>query len=318
MELEAPVRSAVARQDVSQLKADGTPGESLKSRLWQYKHFYAFISPFFILFAVLGLYPLVFSLYLSFATWDGLGPQQWVGLDNFRQLLGDRMFWSSLGVTLILGMMYIPPMFVMALGLALLLNANALKLKGFFRAAVFVPCITPMVVIAVVFSLLFGTQAGLLNWLWISVGGERVAWLETTWGARVAVCVVLVWRWTGYNMVLILAGLQGISEDLYEAATLDGASRWQKLIHVTLPLLRPTLMFCAIMSLVGTAFMFDEVFVLTGGGPGTDTVNFGLYLFQLSFESFRLGYASAAAYVVAGTVFVATLIVLRLGKAADA
>ena len=118
-------------------------------------------------------------------------------------------------------------------------------------------------------------------------------------------------------MVLILAGLQGIGEDLYEAATLDGASRFQKLWHVTLPLLRPTLTFCAVMSLVGTAFMFDEPFVLTNGGPGVETTNFGLYLFQLSFQSFRFGYASAAAYVVAGVVFLLTLVVLRLGKAAD-
>lgn len=268
---------------------------------------------------MLGLYPLVFSLYLSFVRWDGLGTLEWVGLANFRLLLTDVRFWSSLGVTLILGGLYIPPMFALALGLALLLNDQNLKLRGFFRAAVFVPCITPMVVIAIVFALLFGTQFGLVNWVWTGLfGGENIAWLETTWGARIAVCVVLVWRWTGYNMVLMLAGLQGISHDLYEAATLDGASRTQRLWHVTLPLLRPTLTFCAIMSLVGTAFMFDEVFVLTdNGGPGVATTNFGLYLFQLSFESFRFGYASAAAYVVAAVVFLLTLVVLRLGRAAD-
>ena len=291
--------------------------ESLGSRIAEYRWFYVFISPFFILFGVLGLYPLVYSLYLSFVQWDGLGEQQWVAFDNFSRLLSDGGFWSSLRVTLILGVMYIPPMFALALGLALILNDQTLKLRGFFRAAVFIPCITPMVVIAVVFSLLFSTQFGLVNWVSSLFGGEKVSWLQTTWGARIALTVVLVWRWTGYNMVLMLAGLQGISADLYEAATLDGAGRWEKLIHVTLPLLRPTLTFCAIMSLVGTAFMFDEPFVLTAGGPGTATTNFGLYLFQQSFESFRFGYASAAAYTVAGVVFLISLVVLRAGKAAD-
>ena len=291
---------------------------SLKSRLAEYRWFYVFIAPFFILFAVLGLYPLIFSLYLSFVKWDGLGPQEWVGLDNFARLMTDAGFWSSLQVTLIIGLMYIPPMFALALGLALLLNDQALKLRGFFRAAVFVPCITPMVVIAIVFSLLFGTQFGLLNWLLNLFGGEPVDWLQNRWGARFALMVVLVWRWTGYNMVLMLAGLQGISADLYEAATLDGASRFQKLWHVTLPMLKPTLVFCTIMSLVGTAFMFDEPFVLTvNGGPGTATTNFGLFLFQQSFDSFRFGYASAAAYVVAGAVFVISLLVLRAGKAGE-
>ena len=300
-----------------------TADASLWQQVKRHRHFYLFISPFFILFGVLGLYPLLFSLYLSFVRWNGLQPKLWVGLENFRLLFTDGLFWSSIWTTLLLGVMYIPPMFALALVLALVLNDGALRLKGWFRAAVFVPCITPMVVIAIVFSLLFGTQFGVLNWLWTSLGGllrleaQKIPWLETPWGARVAVCVLLVWRWTGYNMVLMLAGLQGINPDIYEAATLDGASRWQRLWHVTLPLLRPTLTFCTIMSLVGTAFMFDEVFVLTRGGPGVATTNFGLYLFQQSFQSFRFGYASAAAYVVAAAVFMLSLIVLRLGRAAD-
>ena len=322
-----PGNTALATAKVARLGVERpavvTPGdhvgETLGARLRKHRHFYLFISPFFLLFAVLGLYPLAFSLYLSFARWDGLGPVEWAGLDNFRLLFADANFWSSLGVTLILGVIYVPPMFALALGLALLLNDQTLRLRGLFRAAVFVPCITPMVVIAVVFALLFGTQSGLVNWLWTGLfGGEPVAWLETKWGARLAVCVVLVWRWTGYNMVLMLAGLQGIPNELYEAATLDGASRFQKFRHVTIPLLRPTLTFCAVMSLVGTAFMFDEPFVLTNnGGPGVATTNFGLYLFQLSFESFRFGYASAAAYVVAVVVFLLTLLVLRLGRSAE-
>ena len=291
--------------------------DSLPARLRGHRHFYLFVSPFFVLFFILGLYPLVYSLYLSLVRWDGLTPQVWVGLDNFRLLATDRLFWNSIGTTVLLGVMYIPPMFALALGLAILLNDQALRLKGWFRAAVFVPCITPMVVIAVVFSLLFGTKFGLFNWVITSLGGHGVAWLDSPWGARIAVCAVLVWRWTGYNMVLMLAGLQGIGRDVYEAATLDGATAWQRLWHVTLPLMRPTLTFCAIMSLVGTAFMFDETFVLTRGGPGVATTNFGLYLFQQSFESFRFGYASAAAYVVAAVIFVLSLGVLRAGRSAE-
>jgi ABC-type sugar transport system permease subunit len=294
--------------------------ESLAGRVWRSRHFYLFISPFFILFGIFGLYPLLFSLYLSFVKWDGLTAPTVVGIENFVTLFHDDAFYTALWNTLAIGILHIPPMFALAFVFALILNSGIVRLRAVFRAAVFVPCITPMVVIAVVFGLLYGQESGLLNYCIAKVGGlfgweaARVPWLESERCSKISVSILLVWRWTGYNMVLMLAGLQGISPDYYEAATIDGASRWQQVRRITMPLMRPTFTVCAIMSLVGTVYMFEEVFVLTAGGPGTSSTNFGVYLFNQSFTAFRFGYASSAAYTVGIVVFVLSLMIYRLRR----
>jgi len=285
---------------------------------WRYRHFYFFISPFFILFAVFGLYPLLFSLYLSFMKWDGLTTPAPAGFQNFVMLFSDEMFYTALSNTLVIGLMYVPPMFLFAFIFANILNSKRLRLRGLFRVGVFMPCITPMVVIAIVFSLLYSAESGLFNYVLRAVTGvfpggpiDPIPWLESEAWSKISVSILLVWRWTGYNMVLMLAGLQGISDDYYEAAIIDGATRWQRMLHITLPLMRPTIVFCGIMSLIGTVYMFDEVFVMTQGGPGTSSTNFGLFLFNLAFMDFQFGYASSAAYTVALAVFVISLVVLK-------
>lgn len=290
---------------------------SLRQRIWANRHFYLFISPFFMLFAVFGLYPLVFSFYLGFVRWDGITGTRWVGLANFRNLLHDEILFASLWNTAALGLMYIPPMFAGAFTFALLLNTSWLRFRGWFRAVFFLPVVTPMVVVAIVFGLLYGQEAGLLNYVVEKLGGQRIPWLVSESWSKPSVAGLLVWRWTGYNMVLMLAGLQGISPGYYEAARIDGASAWQRLWHITLPLMRPTFVFCTIMSIIGTVYMFDEVFVLTIGGPGTSSTNFGLYLFNTSFTDFKFGYASAMSYAAALFVFLASLLVLRLRKTGE-
>ena len=291
---------------------------SFAKRLWRSRHFYLFISPFFLLFAVFGLYPLVFSLALSFAKWNGLSEFRWVNLANFDLLINDDVLLQSLWNTLVIGLLYVPPMFVGAFIFAVLLNTSWLKLRGLFRAAFFLPCVTPMVVVAIIFGLLLGQEEGLLNYLIVCIGKvfpflhlEPVPWLVSEKWSKISVAILLVWRWTGYNMVLMLAGLQGISQEYYEAARIDGASAWQRMVHITLPLMRPMFVFCGITSLIGTVYMFDEVFVMTQGGPGTSSTNFGLYLFQTSFVDFKFGYASCMAYSVAFFVFIASLFILR-------
>jgi len=288
----------------------------------RYRHFYLFISPFFLLFAVFGLYPLLFSLYLSFVKWDGMTAMQWVGLGNFRRMLDDDILRRSLWNTLIIGLLYVPPMMIMAFVFAQLLNAPWLKLKALYRAALFVPCVTPMVVIAVVFGVIFSPEDGVLNFILQRIGhllpflhfqGE-IPWLTSEDWSKVSVSILVVWRWTGYNMVLMLAGLQGIPADYYEAAEVDGASAFQRMWHITLPMMRPTFRFCGLLSLLGTIYMFDEVFVLTNGGPGTSSTNFGMYLFNISFDQFKFGYASCVAYSVAIFVFAAALLVNRLNR----
>lgn len=296
---------------------------SLMTRLWYYRHFYLFISPFFILFAIFGAYPLLFSLYLSVVRWDGLTEPTFIGLENFRTLFQDQQFWDSIWNTVLIGVYHVPPMFILAFIFALLLNQHWVKMRAFWRAAVFIPCITPMVVIAFVFHILMDYENGLINYLmvtpinWFLPEAEHlkgIKWLQDETWSKISVSVLLVWRWTGYNMVIMLAGMQGIPKDVYEAATIDGASRWQQLRHMTIPLMKPTFVFVSIMSLLGTVYMFDEVFVMTQGGPGNSSTNFGLFLFQQSFQDFRFGYASAAAYTVAFVVFILTLIIFRGGK----
>jgi len=299
-------------------------GRGLCRRVWAHRHFYVFISPFFILFGVFGLYPLAFSFYLSFTQWDGLTEMTWVGLGNFRNLVHDELFLASLWNTLVIGLLYIPPMFLGAFVFALALNAGWLKLRGVFRAVFFMPCVTPMVVVAIVFSLIYSEDSGLLNFALGKVGEtfpslriEPIAWLTSDRWFKPAVALLLVWRWTGYNMVLMLAGLQGISTEYYEAARIDGAGVFQRIWHITLPLMRPVFVFCAIMSLIGTVYMFDEIFVMTQGGlggPGVSGINFGLYLFNTSFADFKFGYASSMAYTLSLFVFLASLLILRLRK----
>jgi lactose/L-arabinose transport system permease protein len=203
-------------------------------------------------------------------------------------------------------------MLVMAFLLALALNASWLRARAFFRASIFLPCVTPMVVIAIVFGLLLSSERGLLNYALGVVGIEPVPWLNSTRWSKVSIALLVMWRWTGYNMVLMLAGLQGISIDSYEAAAIDGAGRLRQLWHVTLPLMRPTFLFCLILSLIGTVYMFDEPFVLTRGGPGTSSTNFGFYLFNVSFGDFRFGYASCVAYSVSLAVVIVSIALNRL------
>jgi len=292
-----------------------TYSSSRMSELRRYRHFYLFVAPFFLIFAIFGLYPLLFSFYLSFVKWDGLSPMQWVGLSNFRHMLGDDLLLRALENTVVIGVLYVPAMMILAFLFAQLLNAQWLKLKAFYRGALFVPCVTPMVVIALVFSIIFSSEKGVLNYLLQFLHLKPIDWLGSEQWSKVSIAILVIWRWTGYNMVLMLAGLQGIPHDYYEAADVDGAGPWHKMTRITLPMMRPTFRFCGLLSLLGTLYMFDEIFVLTkGGGPGTSSLNFGMYLFNLSFSDFKFGYASCVAYTVAVLVFSATLIANRIGK----
>src|ERR1051325_5632946 len=282
--------------------------------LWRNRHFYLFISPFFILFGVFGLYPLLFSLYLSFTRWDGLTPIQWVGLANFATLREDDLFFRAIWNTVVIGLLSIPVMMVLAFLFAQILNQPWLKLKAFFRTAYFIPAVTPMVVISFVFGLLFSAEKGVLNYALKAIHASPIPWLNSPDWSKITIAILVTWRWTGYNMVLMLAGMQGIPTEYYEAAAIDGASGKQRMTHITLPLMRPTFVFCMILSLLGTVYMFDEVFILTRGGPGSSSTNFGLYLFNTSFVDFRFGYASCMAYTVAAGVFVVTMLAQRFNR----
>jgi lactose/L-arabinose transport system permease protein len=277
---------------------------------------YLFIAPFYLLYGGFMLYPVAYSFWLSFRDWRGQRGSVFIGLDNYSRLMADDLFWSSLLNTAVIGLMYVPLMLFLALVLAVVLNSALFRLRTFFRAAVFAPYITATVIMALVFDLIYN-ERGILNAFLGLFGIGPIAWTNSTEWSKVSVAGLLLWHWTGYNMVLMLAGLQTIPHDLYEAAGIDGASARQQFFGITIPLMRPVILFTAILSTIGTFRIFAEPYILTGGGPQNSSLTVLLYLYQQAFQGFKLGYASAMAYVVVGLVFVLSMVQFRLLRGRD-
>lgn len=258
---------------------------------------YLFIAPAVLLFLLFILYPIISSFLLSFQT--RIGPENvFIGFDNYARLFGDRLFYTALGNTFLILIIQVPIMLTLALFLAVLLNSALGSLRGFFRVAYFMPAITALVAYAIIFAILLNQDFGAINYLLSLVGIDPVPWLTNGFWAKVSLIMALTWRYTGYNMVIFLAGLQGISQDLYEAAAVDGATRWRQFVSITVPQLRPVILFTVVLSTIGTLQLFDEPFVLTDGGPNNATLTIAMYLYQNGFQFFDFGYASAIAYVL--------------------
>jgi len=281
------------------------------ARLWKHRWAYAFISPFFILYAIFGLFPLVFSLVLSLTEWKGIGAIKFTGLTNYQRMLTDSVFWQSFLNSVTLFFLYVPIMLMLALILAIILNSPRIKGFGIFRTIIFMPFITNMVAAGFAFRILLTQNNGLINAMLGSVGIAPVPWLESVMGARVSLALLIIWGWLGYNMVLMLAGLQTIPGDLVEAAKVDGASDTQAFFKITLPLMRPILLFCSVLSLTGSFGLFAEVSALTGGGPTNATITPMIKIYNNSFQQFQFGYASSLSYTYFVIIFILTLIQLR-------
>lgn len=260
----------------------------------RYLGIYLSIAPFFLIFLVFGLFPIGFAFFLAFQSWDGIGPMRYVGLDQFRYLITDTFFIKSIWVTLQIWIISTIPMLLLALGLAFLLNQN-LHGRMFYRVAYFIPNVTSLVAIAIIFSSIFGNQFGLLNALLQGLGVDRIEWLNDPWGIKIAIATMVVWRWLGYNAIIYLAGLQVIPEDLYEAARLDGATQWNVFKDITVPLLRPVILFTVVTSTIGGMQLFTEAQVLVGnsGGPGREGLTMVLYLYEQAFVQNQFGYGAA-------------------------
>ncbi len=258
---------------------------------------YLAISPFFVLFAIFGVYPVLYSLYLAFQKWDGIGPMQFVGLKNFEFLVTDADFWNSVGNTFIIWIMSTVPMTVLALLIAVGLNSSV-RFKGLYRIAYFAPNVTSIVAMAIVFTSVFSNQFGILNALLRGLGLDPVSWLTDPWGIKVAISVMIIWRWVGYNAIIFLAGLQAIPGEVYEAARIDGASAVQTFFRVTLPLLRPVLLFSVVMSAINGLQIFTEAQVLVGqrGGPQDAGMTMVLYFYNQAFAESDFGYGAAIAW----------------------
>lgn len=268
--------------------------DSFRRGFARYFPLYLSISPFYILFAIFGLFPIFFSLYLSFQSWDGIGAMKPVGFEQYYYLVTDSNFWQSLLNTVEIWVISTIPMLFLALVIAFLLNSN-IRAKGFYRVAYFIPNVTSIVAIAIIFGSIFGNHFGLLNSILTAVGANNIQWLNDPWGIKVAIASMIVWRWTGYNAIIYLAGLQGIPHMLYEAARVDGASTSQIFFRITIPLLRPIILFTVITSTIGGMQIFTEPQILVGntGGPGQAGLTMVLYLYQQAFTNHQFGYGAA-------------------------
>lgn len=281
---------------------------------------YVLLGPFVLLFLVFGVFPLCFSFYLAFQTWEptaGLASMKFVGLDNFEFAITDEWFWKSLKNTAWLALASGVPQHLIAIPLAYFIHTSFKRTRNAVIGAYFLPYITSTVAIAMMFSTLFSTDYGLINLTLRSLanlpvlGGffphDPIDWLNRAENVKPAIALVVFWRYVGFNTVLYLAALQTIPKDIYEAATMDGAGRWQQFFFITLPSLKPMIYFGVTLSVVGGLQLFEEPFILTGGRGGTDQAGMttAMYMYRTAFEFNDFGAASALSWLL--FVFVALL-----------
>lgn len=271
----------------------------------------------FLSLSVLGLFvfsilPILAAFGLGFVNWTLLSPPEWTGTSNFQRLLGDDYFWNALKNTFyyVAGVM---PGIAISLLLAVLLNQK-LRFTTTYRVLYYLPTITMWVAIALVWKWLYSPQYGLVNWALGLVGIKGPAWLSNPHWAMPAQIFTSWWKGAGYNMLILLAGLQGIPDIYYEAASIDGANGWQKFRHVTLPLLTPTIYFVVVMTFIGSFGVFSQIYIMTEGGPGQATTTIIYYLFQNAFKYFDVGYANVLAIAFFLVVFAFTIVQTQLQK----
>ncbi|GAA0291712.1 lactose/L-arabinose transport system permease protein [Gracilibacillus halotolerans] len=274
---------------------------------------YLFLAPALILFLAFTIYPIFASFVLSFQTLDA-GSYIFVGLDNYIRLLNDTVFGKAILNTIIILVVQVPIMLFLALVLANALNNQLLKLRGFFRVGFFLPAVTSLVAYSILFSIML-QDAGIINQFLGFFGIGPISWLSSSFWAKASIILAMTWRWTGYNMVIYLAAMQNIPNELYEAASLDGAGKLKQFLHITIPNLKPVILFTAIISTISTLQLFDEPYNLTNGGPADATMTLGLYIYNNGFRYFDFGYASAVAYVV--VIMVAILSYFQLKVSGD-
>ncbi len=279
---------------------------------------WSFLLPNFAGFALLTLVPVGLLFYYAFTSWNVFGGAEWTGLENFRQMMRDASFWTALTNTAYYTVFHIPLTLVASLGLALLLNRR-LRAVAFFRTVAFFPYITSIVAIAQVWNMLFSPSFGPVNQALRAIGvSNPPGWTTSADWSMPAVIVVGTWREMGYYMLLFLAGLQAIPAQLYEAAKVDGANRWQSLRAVTLPGLRPTTFFVVVMLTIGSFKVFDLILVMTNGGPGQSTLVLSQYIYQKGFVENQFGYASAVSIALFGICFAVTVLQFLLNRRGSA
>jgi cellobiose transport system permease protein len=259
---------------------------------------YAYIAPFFVIFGVFGLFPLLFTFYVALFDWNPVAQHTFVGLDNFSRLFDDPRFWNALRNTISIWVLSTVPQLLIALGLAHLLNHARLRSATLFRMSMLVPYITSVAATTVVFAQLFDRDYGLLNWVLHLLGIGPIDFVQSTWGSQAMIATMVIWRWTGYTTLLYLASLQAISRDIYEAASVDGAGNWKQFRYITIPSLRPVIVFTIVTSTIGGLQIFTEPLLVSRSapltcGPVRQCQTLTLFLFEQGFGQFKFGYGAA-------------------------
>lgn len=272
-----------------------------------------FIALAVILICIFYFYPMIQALLLSFKTGAGAN-LHFNGVDNYKRLFSDKTFFTAVKNTFIYLIIQVPIMILLAMIISVLLNDSNLRFKGFFRTAIFLPCITSLVAYSVVFKYLFGND-GLINLalLKLHILAQPIQWISDPFWAKVTIIIAITWRWTGYNMIFYLSSLQNIDSSIYEAARLDGASSVRQFFSITVPLLKPIILFTSITSTIGTLQLFDEIVNITKGGPGNATLSISQYIYNLSFKySPDFGYAATVSYSIVVMIIVLSVLQIKL------
>ncbi|NUT18801.1 MAG: sugar ABC transporter permease [Hamadaea sp.] len=259
---------------------------------------YAYVAPFFVLFLVFGLFPLLFTFYVALFDWNPIGEHHYVGLENFRQLVDDPRFWGALRNTVSIWLLSTIPQLFVALLLAHVLNHLRLRAATLFRMSVLVPYITSVAATTIVFAQLFDRDYGMLNWFLQLLGFDHVDFTASVWGSHLMIATMIMWRWTGYNTLLYLASLQAVPRELFEAAAADGANGWKQFRHITIPSLRPIIVFTVVTSTIYGLQVFTEPLLANsvGGltcGAARQCQTLTLFLYEQGFGRFHFGYGAA-------------------------
>jgi lactose/L-arabinose transport system permease protein len=266
-----------------------------------------FVAPALILLGVFMIYPIVWSLWMTFQTGRGLN-FAFGGLANIQRLLADTVFIRALTNTMIFLVVQVPIMITLALLFAVALNDTKLWGRGFFRTAIFLPCVTSLVAYAVLFKSMFSAE-GVIHTALVAIGFSPIPWLTDPFWAKVLIVLAITWRWTGYNMIFYLAALQNVDRSIYEAARIDGVPPWARFVYITLPMLKPVILFTTVISTIGTLQLFDEPYNITQGGPADATLTLSYYIYNLTFKFMpSFGYASTVSWVIVVLVGILTFL----------
>ena len=269
---------------------------------------YLLVSPYLIFVSIFVIFPVLFCFFLTFHKWNIIAPMKFIGIDNYSRLIKDRLFWKALSNTLKFLLLHIPLQLVVSLFLAYLLNQ---KIKGiaFFRGSFFMPVIVSGVVVTILWQQLLGLDSGLINRMLIELGLKKVGWLVDPDIAIYSIAVMATWKNLGLYVILFLVGLQTVPPQYYEAAKMEGATRWQQFYHITLPMINPTVFMVVILSTIGGFSLFIEPYIMTGGGPLNTTLSAVLYIYKQAFQYYNMGYSATLGFFYA--IMIMTVVILQ-------